>query len=306
MSDNVPNYPHFSTSVYMPSGIRVFFTVPIEDWTTAYEGAKEFTDMLLAKGALLHEPGLEAGEERAVIGWVCRRASRDGTPLIDLYAADSRLMFPFIKVYVDSQERINEFNNATGIDFNKLPIYEGDSHIERGANADKDKKYVIPVRSKSFAVKSKNPRYNPDEPDLTKRKPQYLFQRYESVPQSPTSAPKKPATASPASTQAQPAQENAQPGDTREFELKGFQTRFDNSNKPYFALEAVDGTWIYTFSRDLFRALGYPDTQTEAWKARGFKMAFPKTISAIWKQVEGKADGYWNAVVPTAASETVF
>ena len=306
--------PQMSTAGWLTNGAKVYFTIPIalDQIDFAYEIALQFTNTLLSKGFLLTEPGLEAGEEKQEIGWIARRVSKDDTPIIDLYSTNQRMTFPWIKLYLNNAEETVAFESATGLLFNHIPLYEGDSHIERGANPAKDSKYIIPVKRTTVAIKARNPKYNPEEPELSKRKPQYLFRRFEDVSQNATFTPPVSAGTSdfkPAGMNTHKTSETPQKGDIRDFSFKGFTTKKDSNGKPYYSFETVQGQFgFYAFSRDAFRAVGIADEVSEDWKTIGRKIKFEHTISCMYTLPDGKQEGYWLLHTPKkeADSEIAF
>lgn len=172
--------PNFWVRGYLVNGFQISFTIPITDITDAYAEALAFTDKLLADGFSMDAPGLEAGEKKEAVGYVLRRQKdSDGTPIIDLYLAQEKTTFRFLKVYLDTPEDVKTFEAVSGLQLDTLPLYEGD-RLERDGG-DKSKRYIRAVAKPFNVVLSANPHYNPDESDVKKRKPKYLFVRWETA-----------------------------------------------------------------------------------------------------------------------------
>lgn len=171
--------PTIWTTGYMPNGMKVSFTVPIMNLNNAFAEALAFTDKLLADGLLLSPKGLEDGEIAEQVGYVLRRVKDDGTPVIDLYPVNEKTTFRFVMTYLDTPEDIKDFEHASGLQLNAIPLYEGD-RLERDGK-EKSKKYIVRLTTPCTAIIKNNPHYNPDEPDVKKRKPKRLFVRWDGV-----------------------------------------------------------------------------------------------------------------------------
>lgn len=196
----------FSVSGYLPNGMKVFFTIPLTDANTAFIEASQFTNKLLADGLLLAAPGLEAGEEREQVGWIVRRNQKNDegvTPIIDLYPTHEATKFKFLTVYLNNADDIAEFESAFGLKLASLPVLPGKKNIDRDEQG--FEQYVVKVNATVNAVSKHNPKYNPEEQDITKRKPKRLFVRWDAqgagiptatppvattTPQTPENAPK--------------------------------------------------------------------------------------------------------------------
>lgn len=175
------NEPTFWFTGYLPNGFKCSFTMPV-NMDTAFEQAMAFTNMLMAKGFSQQEPGLVDGEQRETVGWVTRRSkvNDDGseTPLIDVYIDKEKLTYKFLSVYLNTPEEVNAFENASGLKVDALPLWES-AHLERGNS--KTDKYIIRVARPFTVISEANQYYNPDEPDIKKRKPKRLFVRWEAA-----------------------------------------------------------------------------------------------------------------------------
>lgn len=185
------------TWIYLPNGCKVKFEWDIvgtaEMAKFDYNIALEYTNALLSSGASVTAPGLEAGEQKEQVGYVVYRSKVNDdateTPIIDLYLNHEATKFKFLTVYLNTPEDIEAFRHASGIGIAELPYWEG-GHLERG-NPKTDKYFVAP-RKPLTVVHKLNERYNPDEPEMAKRKPKRLFVRWDTVV-IPTLPPAPPA-----------------------------------------------------------------------------------------------------------------
>lgn len=175
------NEPTFWFTGYLPNGFKCSFTMPV-NMDTAFEQAMAFTNMLMAKGFSQHEPGLVAGEQREAVGWVTRRSklNDDGTktPLVDVYIDNDKLTYKFISVYLNTPDEIAAFENASGLKIDAMPVWVS-AHLERG-NPETDS-YIVRVSRPFSVITEANQHYNPEEPDIKKRKPKRLFVRWEAA-----------------------------------------------------------------------------------------------------------------------------
>lgn len=189
------------TWLYLPTGNKVEFefsdsSIPEDD----YANAMDYTRRLLALGASVTAPGLEAGEEKEQIGAVVRRSKVNDdateTPILDLYLNHDATKYKFLTVYLNTPDDIAAFETASSLKLDSIPFWEG-GHLERG-NLKTDK-YIISLPRPLYVIHRLNERYNPDEPDATKRKPKRLFVRWESVG-TPTPLPASQNAPEPAKT----------------------------------------------------------------------------------------------------------
>ncbi len=166
--------------LYHPSGAQI--TVPLDlnvqvspDQAATLLGS---VSSLIGAGLSVFAPGLEEGEQYEQIGWAVRREKEDTegpTPVIDLYPINGK--FRFLAVYLNNADDVKAFEAATGLSVTKMPLYEATNTIERGVKAALDK-YVVQLRSPTKIVWKANPRYDPEEKDVTKKKPRRLFVRW--------------------------------------------------------------------------------------------------------------------------------
>lgn len=343
--DTLSNVPQFSMSGWFPNGQRVFFTVPFApaQLENAYQLALDFSNRLLAQGLLLTEPGLEAGEDRIEIGWVLRCAKSNGEPRLYLYPKNEKWAHPYVSFYPDKGSDWLMLESLTGLKATDLMLFDGESHIERGKNADKDAKYLIPVKKTVFAVREKNPAYNPDEPDTKKKKAQWKFVRLEnptapSQPNTPPvasasaqNAPPAPVAVIPPESAETPQNKPSTPvngkvksdtdkinhvwkhGDAHEWDVISMTTKERREGDPTagftYALKTANATMIWAFNRDYFRDVW--QISVDGWNRPGFHLDFPAPIptwAVYCKNSDPNKPDYWkldeaHAKMPADAME---
>lgn len=188
--DTPQQYPTMWTTGYLKNGMKVSFTFPIRNEMEACKQALEITNKLIADGFMIHEPGLEAGEESEMIGRVSRRAKKnnDGTisPIIDLFGVHDALKFKIISMYLDTPEDIAAFESACGVKLASLPLNPTKAAVERD-----DENFVVVLPQPAKAILKANPDYREDSDD---KKPKRKFVRWEFATPAPVVIP----------TQAQP------------------------------------------------------------------------------------------------------
>jgi len=166
--------------LYHPSAGGVLCTLPLllTAPLTAEQAQALFesVDRLIEAGFRTTQPGLEEGETRETVTHLARRSKSnpDGrsTPVLDVYCGGS---FKTIHLYLNTDDDIAEFAQAFGITLASIPLFEGDAAIERNKNADRDKKYVIPVSGVDVVYRL-NPKWEGDE---DKKHAKRLFVRWE-------------------------------------------------------------------------------------------------------------------------------
>lgn len=167
--------------LYHPRGPLV--TIPVTAVPLDYGAMLVNVSAMLDGGWLMTAPGLEAGEQKFDVGYVVRRIkdnNNDGTSsdVIDLYPADEGLKWPEMHVYLDDQADIDAFEYATGMTVAALPEHIGKDRIERGASKRTDPLIVKAPRPFGVVWKA-NPKHDPNETDVKKKKPKKLFVRWE-------------------------------------------------------------------------------------------------------------------------------
>lgn len=129
--------------LYHPSGAQVTLPVPM----LARVSTEQALDLLgsvseyLNAGFLVNVPGLEDGELIEEVNAVARREAKDETPIIDFYSSNTKLLKKFMHVYMNAEQDVTAFEDATGIQVSALPVYEGALAIARDDN--KARKYIV-------------------------------------------------------------------------------------------------------------------------------------------------------------------
>lgn len=173
-----PSPPCGWVKLYHPSGALV--TLPVSDPPPDYQQLFEAVTQAAEAGFLVTAPGLEEGEQRFDCSAVVARTkqNQDGTEtvVLDLYEGD--FQYRSLVVYLNDDEAERAFELASGMSLTNLPVYPAGTPIERGKNARLDSQYVVAPPRPFGVVCKANPKYNPDEKDITKRKPKRLFVRW--------------------------------------------------------------------------------------------------------------------------------
>lgn len=210
------------TWLYLPNGCKYEFCFDPsaeEHALTAaandYANALDYTNRLLALGASVTAPGLEAGEEKDRVLGVVKRVFLDETenreiPVIDVFVKQEHLGLRWVFKYLNNDEQIAEFEDATGLTLADIPVFTQQS-LNRNEKPQLAKQYLIPVKQSCSVVRKLNPAY---DPNAAKKKMQYHLVRWESVgfptvkppalppPLAPKSAATEPpATVTPATSQ---------------------------------------------------------------------------------------------------------
>jgi hypothetical protein len=191
MNAPAPEPPTAWVKLYHPRGVDVrlpIHTAGVPVPPATWKAVLASVDAAIDAGFLATAPGLEPGETRETIGAVVQRLhdNRDGgalTPVIDLYAAGDPATnrYKLLSVYLNTEADQEAFERASGLRLDKLPVYEGSGHIERGKDRRLDQKVV--AAPKPFAVAWRpNPKHDPAEKDQAKMKPKRLFARWPELP----------------------------------------------------------------------------------------------------------------------------
>lgn len=203
---------HFSTSGYLPNGMRVFFEVPFTDAATAYDTALQFTNMLLSRGLLINAPGLEDGEQKEQASCFIRslKTNDDGTEtnVIHLYPMNAGAQYKFLTVYLDTADDIAAFEQAAGVTLASVPQWLADAPPQKDSAT--AKKYFVHPPKPLVAIHKANPRYEEGN-----KKPKRLFVRWDVTQQhmdAPAPMPPQPQPA-PAVVTPTPAKPESRAGD---------------------------------------------------------------------------------------------
>lgn len=174
MSDEIER---MTFQLFHPRGVKVTFSFP--EPPDALGAVSEYLD----KGWLVNAPGLEAGEEREEIGWVCRGEKGDGVPFVLLYANQEQMTHSILKVYLNTDEDVKNFEFASGLRLDAMPLYEGSDKPERGKNAKADQK-IVKMKKPFGIVYKPNPKFVQADADAARaankiyKQPKRLLARY--------------------------------------------------------------------------------------------------------------------------------
>lgn len=234
------NHSFAATKLYDASGAQITVSWQLEtdagviDIGTA-NGIRESIGNLLTAGFSVNVPGLNAGQKLEAVGAVSRREKADGTPIIDLFAASEALQWKLLSLYFDTDDEIAAFETATGLKLKQIPLYASDGAIKR--DSPRAAQYIVKVARPTEIVMEANPFYNPDEQDISKRKPKHVFAGWKSDTPRPTSP------TSPSSTPPAPAANGASGKDPlREMSDELFDTLWQQ-NKRFFKARAHFNNW---------------------------------------------------------------
>ncbi len=187
--DNISGW----VKLYHPSSAQITIPLALDSEISSDQAQVLMRSVtnLINSGFTVFAPGLEDGEQLDEIGFIVRKekeneADEPPTPVLDLYPAKGN--YRLLHVYLNNADDIALFEKVTGLKLGKMPIYEGDNAIERG-KATKTDKYVVALKKPVKIVWKFNPRYDPEEKDVTKKKPRRLFVRWADAPLAPSSAP---------------------------------------------------------------------------------------------------------------------
>lgn len=171
--------------LYTPAGVQVSLPIPVDGsiiGTQEAQGVMTSVTNYLSAGFLVREVGVEEGEQKDMVGWVCRRAKieDDGseTNILDFYVDHEAMQHRFMTVYLDDQARADAFFAASGVRHTALPLYEGAKPLDRTERL--AKVHVIRMPQPFGIITKLNPRYVPDVKDS--KVPKRLFVRYADAP----------------------------------------------------------------------------------------------------------------------------
>lgn len=157
-----------SVKLYHRSGAAV--KLPVAGDASAMHAA---VDDYLAAGFTVALPGMEAGEQMEMASHVIRgRVSKDGktTPYILLYSPKPELKHSFLKVYLNTEAMVFDFEYASKLRLGNIPVYVGKDKPERGKDPDTDREFLV-AAPKPFGVLFRdNPRWSQEAADAAKQK----------------------------------------------------------------------------------------------------------------------------------------
>ena len=147
-----------------------------------YDNALSYTNRLIARGASVDAPGLEAGEHKDEIGslthWLKNDDDGGQSHRVDLYVNHPQMVNRFLSLYVkDTKEALAEFKTVTGVDLASIKMLPTKAPI----NKDDDKGGIITALPRPLmAVWKLNPKFDETQP-LGGGHSRRLFVRWESV-----------------------------------------------------------------------------------------------------------------------------
>lgn len=282
---------------FTASGRKVSFTLSSDDAKELVNFALQFDAYLVKSGISVREPGLDEGEQSETFHFIVRRAKWNDdnteTPIIDLYIDHDKMRFSLLKVYLNTPDDVEAFQQATGLQLGALPLYDGQAAIERGKDTRIDGKYMIRLQRPVTVVWKLNPAYE-DGGKKAKR----LFVRWD-VPVSQNagnSAQERQGatqvTTPVLSAQAMPPKspENGSEGKVVTVEITGFTcgTR-QGGQGVYYNLHNAINAPTYAFSRHDFGVPWFTEDEMAGWETPGLTVTFddPLPVNFEWNIKDG-------------------
>ncbi len=129
--------------LYHPSGAQVSLPLPVLSRLTTQQALDVLGSVseYINVGFLVNAPDLEDGELIDEVNAVARREAKDETPIIDFYSSNMKLLKKFMHVYLNTEQDVAAFEEATGLKLSALPVYDGALAIARDDN--KARKYIV-------------------------------------------------------------------------------------------------------------------------------------------------------------------
>ena len=129
--------------LYHPSGAQVSLPLPVLSRLTTQQALDVLGSVseYLNVGFLVNAPDLEDGELIEEVNAVARREAKDETPIIDFYSSNMKLLKKFMHVYLNTEQDVAAFEEASGLKLAALPVYDGALAIARDDN--KARKYIV-------------------------------------------------------------------------------------------------------------------------------------------------------------------
>ena len=178
-NNSAPAVPCGWVKLWHQAGVLVTLPVPFD--MSAMMCAQ--VDDYLANGFCVEMPNAQAeGESKDTIGWVCLRIfERDGeeTPVVDLYADHEKMTFSVLSVYLNTASDRMAFEHASGMLLREMTPYDGAGKLERGAG--RTDRYIARAPAPFVVLHKPNPKHDPNETDVKKKKPKRVFSRWADV-----------------------------------------------------------------------------------------------------------------------------
>jgi hypothetical protein len=120
-------------TLYHPSGAKIEIPVSPERAIQSQEAEIIFNSVnsLLSAGFSVDIPGDNDGELVDEAFAVARRMSNDNVNIVAFYKSHPKLNKKFIHEYLDTPEQVKEFESATGLKLERLPLFDGDKDITK-------------------------------------------------------------------------------------------------------------------------------------------------------------------------------
>lgn len=182
--------------LYTPDGVLV--TIPVTEKPLNYRSMLANVGAMLDAGFRLTLPGLEVGEDREEVGYVCKGVTKDNTTVLYLYSTNESYKYSVLNVYIDNDDQAADFEYASGMKLASLPEHIAGTKPQRGANAKLDA-FIVKAKRPFSVIVGNNPEY--DEAARQQcvarnevyKKPRHLFVRWANQrpenPPAPTNAP---------------------------------------------------------------------------------------------------------------------
>lgn len=148
-----------SVQLYHPRGVKVFIPLGSGFIEAGPDILMKQVSAYLDAGFLVAAPGLEAGEETEKIGWCLKGEKSDGTAFVLLYVDHERMSHSILKVYMNDDACIADFEFASKLSLKGMPLYDGNDKLERGKDTRKDAKYLVRIGKPFGVVFKDNPKY---------------------------------------------------------------------------------------------------------------------------------------------------
>lgn len=293
------------TYLYLPNGCKWEFSPgvmsPFEAEIAAeqdYASALAYTNRLLALGASVNAPGLEAGEVIEEVNQLAHwlKTDNDGgkSHRVDFYVNHPKMISRIVSLYVrHEKEELDKFQSITGIDLRTAKMLPTKSPIEDKSNDPNG--FILTLPSPIRIVIKLNPEFDETKP-LGGGQPRRLFVRFDSVG-TPTPAPQPAAAQPPANPfagQQQPAVQPPKTAETNVYRVGKFQVNLSKGRvpQPYLIFAIGETEYAYSYTRQPFAEAGYDVTD---WKNVGnHEMPCPAEIT-VEKHVskDGKVADQW-------------
>lgn len=166
---------------YLPNGRQVSVQFPSGGDLQRDLSMAQLVNDEMSKGgfsALPPTPG--EGEKSEIVHYILRSSSENAKgKSVVLYLYTERFSKRFLKMYINNAQDKAAFEQAFGVALDSAPYYSSeDQAFDRKEAPNKAAQYLFRVPFPVRVYFKPNPAYNPDEPDIKKRKPKYHFVRW--------------------------------------------------------------------------------------------------------------------------------